>query len=114
MRAISVKVDEVVGGGRLRGARHPRGRDRDGHRPAGIETRTVVSNLQVLASGTRYDQQEAKDGKPIPSTVVTLLATPEDAEKIAMAAAGGKVILALRNPLDDVPDDDARASAWPR
>ena len=29
-------------------------------------TRTVVSNLQVLAAGTRYDQQEAKDGKADP------------------------------------------------
>jgi Flp pilus assembly protein CpaB len=67
----------------------------------------VVSNVQVLTSGTRYDQQEAKDGKPIPSTVVTLLATPDDAEKIALAAASGKIILALRNPLDNAPTETA-------
>lgn len=107
MRAISVKVDEVIA---VAGFTVPGTHvdviatvsDRDEPR-----TRTVVSNLQVLASGTRYDQQEAKDGKPIPSTVVTLLATPDDAEKIAMAASGGRVILALRNPLDSVPTSTA-------
>jgi len=103
MRAISVKVDEViaVAGFTVPGSRVdvlvtvPEGED--------SRTRTVVSNLQVLASGTRYDQQESKDGKPIPSTVVTLLATPEDAEKIALAGFGGKTMLALRNPLDTAP-----------
>lgn len=103
MRAISVKVDEVIA---VAGFTVPGTHvdllatvteDKESR------TRTVVSNLQVLASGTRYDQQESKSGKPIPSTVVTLLATPADAEKIALAATGGKVILALRNPLDDAP-----------
>ena len=67
------------------------------------KTRTIVSNVEVLTAGTRYDQQEAKDGKPIQTTVVTLLATPEDAEKIALASSAGKVILVLRNPLDNAP-----------
>ena len=39
-------------------------------------TRTVISNVQVLTAGTRYDQEKAKDGEPIPSTVVTLMVTP--------------------------------------
>jgi pilus assembly protein CpaB len=103
MRAISVKVDEVIA---VAGFTVP-GTHVDVlatvTEKEESRTRTVVSNLQVLASGTRYDQQEAKTGKPIPTTVVTLLATPDDAEKIAMAAAGGKVMLALRNPLDNVP-----------
>jgi pilus assembly protein CpaB len=103
MRAISVKVDEVVA---VAGFTVPGTRVdllvtvSDQNEP---RTRTIVSNLQVLASGTRYNQQEAKDGKPIPSTVVTLLATPEDAEKIALASSSGKVILVLRNPLDNAP-----------
>ena len=41
-------------------------------------TRAVVSNVQVLTAGTRMDQEQAKDGKPMPSTVVTLLLTPDD------------------------------------
>jgi pilus assembly protein CpaB len=60
----------------------------------------VVSNVQVLTAGTRYDQENAKDGKPIPSTVVTLLVSPEDGERVALAASEGQVMLTLRNPLD--------------
>ena len=48
--------------------------------------RVVVSNVQVLTAGTRFDQENAKNGKPIPSTVVTLLVTPEDSERIALAS----------------------------
>lgn len=103
MRAISVKVDEVIG---VAGFTVP-GTHVDVlatvTENSDSRTRTVVSNLQVLTAGTRFDQQDAKSGKPIPSTVVTLLATPDDAEKIAMAAQGGKVMLALRNPLDTAP-----------
>ena len=45
-----------------------------------------------------------KEGKPIPTTVVTLLVTPEDAEKIALAADEGRIMLTLRNPLDQRAD----------
>ena len=103
MRAVSVKVNEVIG---VAGFVVPGTRvdvvasleaDKD------TKARTVVSNLQVLASGTRYDQEGSKDGKPIPSTVVTLLATPEDAERVMLASADGKILLVLRNPLDTEP-----------
>ena len=47
-------------------------------------SRIVVDNVQVLTAGTRYDQEErTKDGKPIRTTVVTLAATPANAERIA-------------------------------
>lgn len=103
MRAISVKVNEVIG---VAGFVVP-GTHVDVVATVGSQkdalTRTVVSNLQVLASGTRYDQKEAKDGKPIPTTVVTLLATPEDAEKVTLASLDGRIVLVLRNPLDIAP-----------
>lgn len=102
MRAISVKVNEVVG---VAGFVVP-GTHVDilatVNRQDDTTTRTVVSNLQVLAAGTRYDQAEAKGGKPIPSTVVTLLATPEDAERVTLASLDGRLQLVLRNPLDIV------------
>jgi pilus assembly protein CpaB len=69
--------------------------------------RAVVSNLQVLTAGTKYDIEQAKDGKPMPSNVVTLLVTPEQAERISLAQAEGAITLVLRNPLDVVPTETA-------
>ena len=105
MRAMSVKVNEVVGvaGFVVPGTRVDllvtlrRGED--------SMTRTVVSNVQVLTAGTRYDQEKAKDGEPIPSTVVTLMVSPQDAEKITLAQSEGQIMLALRNPLDTQQTD---------
>jgi pilus assembly protein CpaB len=103
MRAISLKVNEVVGvaGFVVPGTRvdvmvtlSGKNRDQDS------TTRVVLSNAQVLTAGTRYDQEKAKDGAPIPSTVVTLLVTPDDGERVALAAAEGQIMLTLRNPLD--------------
>jgi pilus assembly protein CpaB len=104
MRAISVKVNEVIG---VAGFVVPgtlvdvlvtvRSTNGPADEPM---TRTVVSKVQVLTAGTRYDQEKAKDGEPIPSSVVTLSVLPEDAERIALAGNEGKITLALRNPLD--------------
>ena len=107
MRAISVKVNEVVG---VAGFVVPGTRvdvmvtltNRQAQQDS--VTRVVVSNVQVLTAGTRYDQENAKDGKPIPSTVVTLLVSPEDGERIALAASEGQIMLTLRNPLDTSRD----------
>jgi pilus assembly protein CpaB len=101
MRAISVKVNEVIGvagfvvpGTRVDVVVTLARRDEESL------SRVVVSNVQVLTAGTKYDQEQAKDGKPVPSTVVTLLVTPEDAERVALASAEGSIMLTLRNPLD--------------
>jgi pilus assembly protein CpaB len=105
MRALSVRVNDVVG---VAGFAVP------GTRVDVLVTlnkgdssmsRAIVSNVQVLTAGTLYDQEQAKDGKPIPSTVVTLLLTPDDAERLALAQSAGGVTLVLRNPLDLVPTD---------
>src|SRR4029434_6724713 len=72
--------------------------------------RGVVSYVQVFTAGERYDQENSrKDGKPIPSTVVTLMVSPPDAEKIALAQAEGQLMLSLRNPLDTEPTDSRGA-----
>ena len=70
-------------------------------------SRTVVSNVLVLTAGTKFDQEQAKDGKAQPSTVVTLAVSPSDAERIALASSEGKISLALRNPLDVTPTETA-------
>ena len=105
MRAISVKVNEVIG---VAGFVVP-GTRVDvvvtiGKRDDSM-SRVIVSNVQVLTAGTKFDQDQAKDGKPVPSSVVTLLVTPTDAERIALASTEGSIMLALRNPLDSAPTD---------
>src|SRR6478736_5679036 len=70
-------------------------------------SRTVASNVLVLTAGTKFDQEQAKDGKPQPSSVVTLAVSPSDAERVALASSEGKISLALRNPLDVTPTETA-------
>ncbi|OFW38070.1 MAG: Flp pilus assembly protein CpaB [Acidobacteria bacterium RIFCSPLOWO2_12_FULL_67_14] len=106
MRAMSVKVNEVIGvaGFVVPGTRVDVLTIIEGDNRNDTMARVVVSNVQVLSAGTRYDQEEAKqEGKPIRSTVVTLMVTAEDAEKVALAQSQGELMLALRNPLDVEP-----------
>jgi pilus assembly protein CpaB len=100
MRAISVKVNEVIGvagfvvpGARVDVVATVRRTD-------DAVSRLLIANVQVLTAGTRYDQEKPRDAKPIPSTVVTLVVSPAQAEKIALASAEGQLTLMLRNPLD--------------
>jgi pilus assembly protein CpaB len=110
MRAMSVKVDEVIG---VAGFVVPGTRVdlvvtlRGSGQTEEPMSRTVASNVLVLTAGTRFDQEQAKDGKPQPSTVVTLAVSPSDAERIALASSEGKISLALRNPLDVAPTETA-------
>jgi pilus assembly protein CpaB len=59
----------------------------------------VLTNVQVLTAGTRMEQSQ-EDTQPTQVTVVTLLVSPEQAERLALASTEGKIQLALRNPLD--------------
>lgn len=102
MRAVSVRVNEVIGvaGYVLPGTRvdvvatqSPTNQQTD------MTSKVVLSNVQVLTAGTRMEQ-DTKDGKPVAVTVVTLLVKPEQSERIALASTEGKIQLALRNPLD--------------
>ena len=102
MRAVSVRVNEVIG---VAGYVLP------GTRVAVVATasptqqfpdtvsKVVLANVQVLTAGTRMEQDQ-DGGKPVQVTVVTLLVTPEQAEALALASTEGKIQLALRNPLD--------------
>jgi pilus assembly protein CpaB len=69
-------------------------------------SRAVLNNVQVLSAGTRLEQQK-KDGQAQQYNVVTLLLTPQDSERLALATNDGTVMLALRNPLDT---DDTKTS----
>ncbi len=103
MRAVSVRVDEVIGvaGYVLPGTRvdlvataSPTNQAND------TMSKVVLSNVQVVTAGTRMEQDQDNGGKPVAVTVVTLLVTPAQAERVALASTEGKIQLALRNPLD--------------
>ena len=114
MRAMSVKVNDVIGvagfldsGTRVDLVVTVKKREES-------TSKTVVSNVEVISAGTRYQQEKSRrtvvaqktpsNAAPAaPPAVVTLLVTPTDAERIALAQAEGQIVLALRNPLDAVP-----------
>jgi len=105
---MSVKVDDVIG---VAGFIVPGSRVDvvvTMRRSNESVTSTVASNVQVLAAGTRRDQEKpvvpvTTTAKSNESTVVTLMVSPKDAERIALAQSEGQIMLALRNPLDEQP-----------
>jgi pilus assembly protein CpaB len=100
MRAVSVRVNDVVGvaGFVLPGMRvdvlvtgkPPSGGD--------IQTQTVLQNIAVLSAGQTI-QADAKS-QPITAPVVTLLVTPREAEALTLANNEGRIQLVLRNSTD--------------
>jgi pilus assembly protein CpaB len=111
MRAVSVRVNEVVS---VAGFVGP------GTRvdvlltgtPGGSsesQTTTVLQNVAVIASGQRLERNAAGEAQSTP--VITLLASPEDAERLTLASSEGKIQLVLRNPLDTHQDPVEAANA---
>jgi len=103
LRAVSVRVNEVIGvaGYVLPGTRvdvvatvSPTGSNQD------MTSKVVLTNVQVLAAGTKIERDGSDRNKPMPVSVVTLLVNPEEAERLTLASTEGKIQLALRNPLD--------------
>ena len=62
------------------------------------QTTTVLENVAVVANGSNLERNS--NGEPQNSAVITLLVSPDDAQKLTLASAQGKIQLALRNPLD--------------
>ncbi len=100
MRAVSVPVNDVVG---VAGFVGP-GTMVDvlvtgsAAGSSGTITRAILENVRVLAAGQKIEQD--KEGKPQTVPVITLLVTPEEANKLTMGSTQGKIQLALRNTLD--------------
>ena len=98
-RAISVKGDKVLG---ISGFIKP------GNRVDVLVTLTqgtkneitkiVLENVLVLATGKEI--QENDKGEPSPVDVYTLEVTPEEGEKLSLAASKGRLQFALRNVTD--------------
>ena len=60
-------------------------------------SRVILQDVLVLAAGQSVELQ---DNKPVTVTTVTLSLTPEQAERLAVAQAEGKLTLATRNLRD--------------
>jgi pilus assembly protein CpaB len=81
-----------------------------GENNASTTTHTVLQNVQVLATGTKTDPDP--NGKPENVSVVTLLVTPEESEKLALAQSQatqnqGSIHFVLRNGGDAARPDTA-------
>ncbi len=61
-------------------------------------TATVLQNVEVLAAGSQV--QPNLDGKPSSVNVVTVLVTPDDAERVVLASTQGTIHFVLRNSED--------------
>jgi pilus assembly protein CpaB len=100
MRAIALRTDEVIGvAGFLLPGTHV---DvlvtlHQANVPDPITT-TVLQDAQVIAAGQKTEPDP--DGKPQKETVVTILVTPEDAQRVDLAATQGVVHFVLRNGSD--------------
>lgn len=100
MRAVSIRVDQVVGvsGFVLPGMRVDvllTGSPPSGE---GKVTVTVLQNIQVLSAGQAIEPDAR--GHAMNATTVTLLVTPQQAEILTLAANEGRVQLVLRNGTD--------------
>ncbi len=102
MRAVSVRVNEVVAvaGFVVPGTRvdvlltgNPGGADQ--------QTTTVLENVAVIAAGQKLERNSAGEPQSVP--VITLLVSPEDAQRLTLASTEGRIQLSLRNPLDTKP-----------
>lgn len=101
MRAVSVRVNEVVGvaGFVLPGMRVDvlvTGRPPD--QGTTTVTSTVLQNILVLSAGTTM-QADAR-GQAINAPTVTLLVSPDQAETLTLAGTEGHIQLVLRNGSD--------------
>ncbi len=101
-RAMSVKVDEVIG---VSGFIKPGDRVdvmvtiQRNNRSRSSVAKTILENIEVLAAGLQWEKS-ADDKEPKPVQVMTLEVDVREAEILALASTQGRLRLALRNPLN--------------
>src|SRR5579875_3213505 len=104
MRAIALHTDDVIAvGGFIFPGSHVdvlvTYRNPDNPQPI---TATVLQNALVLATG--HQTQPDPQGKPTTVNIVTLLLSPEDAERAVLASTQGTIHFVLRNGADEQKD----------
>jgi pilus assembly protein CpaB len=63
----------------------------------------LMSNVEVLATGQIIRKRDGTN-QPKTYTTITMSVSPEDAERIVVAKASGKLTAVLRNPEDERPN----------
>jgi pilus assembly protein CpaB len=106
-RAIAVTINDASG---VAGLIQPNSRvdvffTRPGTMAEAVNT-IVLQNIRVLAIGRTTQVGQAADPRAPRAPVVTLVVTPEEAQKLELAKNQGKISLALRNPLDQSQRDN--------
>jgi pilus assembly protein CpaB len=96
MRALSIHVVESTGVVAMLRPGHRVDIHAIGSQGNAAQLRTVLQNVEVLATGAQPDGGSGRAG----SQVVTVLVKPAQAEVLALADSGARVRLALRNPTD--------------
>jgi pilus assembly protein CpaB len=114
MRAAAVRVDDVVG---VAGFVHPGDKvdvlvTMKPTNEASFMTRVLLQNVQVLAVGKQLEARQGEREKAAPVTVATLLVSPDESERLALAASKGQILLTLRGLGDE--DLVATSGATPR
>lgn len=104
MRAMAVRVDDVVG---VAGFIHPDDRVDvivilRPPKPVDSEptSKVILQNIKVLAVGKEMEVADQARRQATPATVATLLVNPQQAEKLALAANEGRLVLTLRSWTD--------------
>ncbi len=71
-----------------------------------VSTQTILQDVKVFAVNQIYNKDNIDtDGTAITAKTVSLLVTPAQAEKIALAEELGKIRLSIRSPDDDLTAD---------
>src|SRR5712691_8823453 len=109
MRAVSIRVDDVVAVAGFVGPGTRVDVLLTGVSRNESLTKTILENVQVLAAGQKI--QPDSQGKAEKVNVVTLLCTSQDAAKVTLAANDGHIQLILRNPMDTQKTDHGASVA---
>jgi pilus assembly protein CpaB len=113
MRAIAVRVDDVVG---VAGFIHADDRVdvivtlRPNRPGAESTTKVFLQNVKVLAVGQEVEVGDKTRLHATQATVATLLVSPQDAERLVLAQMEGRIMLTLRSWTDSQPVDTNGAS----
>ena len=107
MRAVALRSDEVVGvaGFLVPGSHLDELVTLRTDRSPEPLTATVLQDVVVIAAGQQIEPDPT--GKPSAATVVTLLLTPEEAERAVLASTQGAIHFVLRNGGDTGRTQDA-------